>query len=302
MGTKANKITAKSFILSKYIYVFIFVLGAIAFLYPLITSMINAQTQTQVISNYESEMASMAEAEKQEVREEAESYNDFVASLEGNVTDEITDEEKATTDVIYMSVMTTGEAIGYVEIPKIEVELPIFHGSSDAVLERGIGHLERSSLPVGGKNTHSVLSGHRGLPTARLFRDLGMLELGDIFFIDTLGEKLAYEIESKKIVLPYEVESLRIQEGRDLATLVTCEPYMINSHRMLLTGHRIDYTEAEVEKASENSISFFEKYIEYFVIVLIFALIAFISWLLQRYVRKKQRLAAAQNRGGGIDE
>ena len=281
------EMTGKSIFLSKYFYVALFILGAIAFTYPLVTSMINAQTQTQVISNYEAEMAAIQEDEKVKRLAEAEEYNQYVASLEGNVTDEITDEEKTITDIVYMSVMATGEAIGYLEIPKIDVELPIFRGATDDVLERGVGHLERSSLPIGGKGTHSVLSGHRGLPSSRLFRDLGMLEEGDIFVIDTLDEKLAYEVESIKVVLPYEVESLRIQEGRDLCTLVTCEPYMINSHRMLVTGHRTDYQEEEVGKAAEEGITFFEKYIEYFVIAAVFILIVVICWLIRRRIRKK---------------
>ena len=264
--------------------------------------MINAQTQTQVISDYKSEMAAMDESDKQERKQEADSYNAYVANLEGNVTDEITDEEKATGDVVYMSVMTTGEAIGYITIPKIDVELPIFRGASDEVLAQGVGHLERSSLPVGGVGTHSVLSAHRGLPTSHLFRDLGKLSKGDIFVIDALDEKIAYEVESINTVLPYEVESLRIQEDRDLCTLVTCDPYMINSHRMLVTGHRVDYVETEVESASVDQISFFEKYIEYFIIAGAFLLLAFISWLIRRRMKKAQSQKTEQDQRGDLDE
>ncbi len=249
--------------------------------------MINLQSQTRVISNYEQEMRALDERERQRLLEEAESYNAYVAGLEGNVTDELTADERAATEVVYMSVLATGEAIGYVEVPKIEVELPIYRGASDEVLERGIGHLERSSLPVGGESTHAVLTGHRGLPTARLFRDLDKLDVGDVFVIDTLGDKIAYEVESIQTVLPYEVESLRVQPGRDLCTLVTCDPYMVNSHRMLVTGHRVDYVPEVVEEAQQNKISFFEKYIEYFVIVGAFAALVLIVWFVRRRFRKR---------------
>lgn len=277
----------QSLVLSKYLYVCIFVVGALAFAFPLIASMINLQSQTQVISNYEQEMRALDEQEKQQLLEEAESYNAYVAGLEGNVTDELTADERAATEIVYMSVLSTGEAIGYVEVPKIEVELPIYRGASDDVLERGIGHLERSSLPVGGESTHSVLTGHRGLPTARLFRDLDKLAVGDVFVIDTLGDKIAYEVETVQTVLPHEVESLRVQPGRDLCTLVTCDPYMINSHRMLVTGHRVDYVPAVVEEAEQNKISFFEKYIEYFAIAGAFAALVLVVWLVRRRFRRR---------------
>lgn len=292
----------RSLVLSKYIYVAIFVIGALAFAYPLVTSMINLQTQTRVISNYEQERAALDEAEKERLLQEAEEYNRFVANLEGNVTDEMTPEEQAATDVVYMSVLSTGEAIGYVEIPKIEVDLPIYRGATDEILERGIGHLERSSLPVGGESTHSVLTGHRGLPSSRLFRDLDKLEIGDVFIVDSLEGKLAYEVESIVSVLPYEVESLRIQEGRDLCTLVTCDPYMINSHRMLVTGYRVDYVPELLEEASQNKISFFEKYIEYFLIVGFFAVLMLIMWLIRVILRKKRADRATADSPAGGEE
>ena len=273
--------------MSKYFYLLIFALGALVFFYPLITSYYNAQTQTRVISNYEEEMQALDKEEKQRLKEEADNYNSFIAELEGNVTDEMTPAEKEASEVVYLSVLATGEAIGYVEIPKIDIKLPIFRGASDAVLDKGIGHLERSSLPVGGVSTHSVLTGHRGLPQAHMFRDLGRLEIGDIFLINTLDERHAYEVESIKIVLPHEVESLGIQEGRDLCTLVTCDPYMINSHRMFVTGHRLDYNPALIEEVQE--ISFFEKYIEYFVIVGFFALLLVVLWVIRKRMLKKRR-------------
>lgn len=282
----------KSFASGKYIYVTIFIIGMVAFLYPLITNAINSQTQSGLINNYEAEIASYDEQELKEMAYMAQRYNDFIAELEGNVTDEMTDTERDASEVTYVGALATGESIGYLKIPKIEVELPIFKGSSDEILNAGVGHLERSSLPIGGSGAHAVLTGHRGLPTSVLFRDLGLLEIGDVFLVDTLGSTLAYEVESKRVVLPTEVETLRVQEGRDLCTLVTCEPYMINSHRLLVTGHRIDYVEPLAEKP-ENGITFVQRYWEYFVIVGFFALIMLMIMFIRRHLRKKAREQAA---------
>lgn len=288
-----QKATAKSFMAGRLVYVLIFVIGAVAFFYPLITNLISSQTQTQVISNYEQEMEALDQAEKELLLQQANEYNEFVSSLEGNVTDDITEAEKATTGIEYESVLGAANEdniIGSVSVPKIDVEIPIYHGTSDEVLDLGAGHLERSSLPIGGVDTHSVLVAHRGLPTARLFRDLGMLEKGDVFFVSVAGKTLAYEVESMVSVLPNEVESLRVQDGKDLCTLVTCDPYMINSHRMLVTGHRIDYVPGDDASEIEGHISFFEKYREYFIIVGIFSALLLITWLIKRRTRmhKKQ--------------
>lgn len=130
--------------------------------------------------------------------------------------------------------------MGYIEIPTIKVSLPIYHGTSDDVLQIAVGHLEWSSLPVGGESTHCVLSGHRGLPSAKLFTNLDQLSEGDLFVIRTLDEVLTYEVDRILIVLPGEVQTLGIEEGKDLCTLVTCTPYGVNSHRMLVRGHRVD--------------------------------------------------------------
>lgn len=256
------------------------------FLYPLLSSMLNSQTQTQMISNYEQEMKALEEQEKEALRAEAERYNDFVADLEGLVTDEMTEDEKAANEIKYTAVLGVGEAIGHLEIPKLEVDLPIYRGTSEAALQRGVGHLERSSLPIGGDSTHAVLTGHRGLPSSRLFRDLDKLTKGDIFILHTLDEQIAYETESVQIVLPHEVEALKIQEGRDLCTLVTCEPYIINSHRMLVTGHRVDYDFGHAEQG--ETISFFEKYIEYFMIVGAFTCLILAVALVRKSLKNKK--------------
>lgn len=136
--------------------------------------------------------------------------------------------------------------MGYIEIPSIDVSLPIYHGTDEGVLAVGVGHLEWTSLPVGGESTHCVLSGHRGLPSARLFTDLDQLKEGDYFMLNILDETLTYEVDQIRIVEPEEVEELTIIEGRDLCTLVTCTPYGVNSHRLLVRGHRVDNLEEAV--------------------------------------------------------
>ena len=131
--------------------------------------------------------------------------------------------------------------MGHIEISKIGVDLPIYHGVDEAVLQIGVGHIEQSSLPVGGEGTHTLLSGHRGLPTSHLFTDLDQLVEGDVFLLHVLNETLAYEVDQIRIVLPEEVNELAIAEGEDLCTLITCTPYAINTHRLLVRGHRVEY-------------------------------------------------------------
>ena len=143
--------------------------------------------------------------------------------------------------------------MGYIEIPKIKALLPIYHGTTEEVLQSGVGHLESTSLPVGGESTHAVLSGHRGLTTARLFTDLDQMEEGDVFYIKVLHETLAYQVDQILTVLPSETEALAVTAGADQVTLVTCTPYMINTHRLLVRGERIPYEEA-VEVAEELEI------------------------------------------------
>ena len=150
----------------------------------------------------------------------------------------LTDEQRE--DYLSQLSIDTSGIMGYIEIPTIKVSLPIYHGTSDDVLQIAVGHLEWSSLPVGGESTHCVLSGHRGLPSAKLFTNLDQLSEGDLFVIRTLDEVLTYEVDRILIVLPGEVQTLGIEEGKDLCTLVTCTPYGVNSHRMLVRGHRVD--------------------------------------------------------------
>jgi len=283
----------RSLILSKYFLLFIFTLGALAFLLPLVTSAINHRSQTRVISNYDREMKALSQAEKAKLKDDARRYNKYVGSLEGRATDELTLVEEQSCPVVYMDALSTGPAIGTLEIPSIDVDLPIYRTANEDALRHGVGHLARSSLPVGGPSTHSVLVGHRGLPSARLFRDLDSLEPGAIFFVKTLDTPLAYQVESKTRVLPSEVDALQVQEGRDLCTLITCDPYMINSHRLLVTGFRVAYNADTRRAAQHPHISFFKKYSEYVIIGGSFAALGFFAGAVRRRLRRGRRRGKA---------
>lgn len=147
----------------------------------------------------------------------------------------------------YARMLEINEQIGYVSVPKLLIEIPIYAGTSESVLHKGAGHLESTSLPVGGEGTNTVITAHRGLPTARLFTDLDKMEKGDVFYIRNIKETLAYRVTDIKTVEPQDISTVRIEEGEDLATLLTCTPYMVNSHRLLVTGERMPYTDLSEE-------------------------------------------------------
>ena len=213
-------------------------------LYPTISNYLYEKNGAKVISNYDENAVHLSESEKQAMLEAARQYNQ---ELLGNI--ELLDPfspVKKEVDERYQSLLSTNEAgmMGYIRIPQIDVELPIYHGTEEKVLQSGVGHFEGTSLPVGGESTHTVLTGHRGLPSKLLFTDLDELEEGDIFYIKILGETLAYQIDQILTVKPENTKALTIAPGKDYATLVTCTPYAVNTHRLLVRGKRIPYEEA----------------------------------------------------------
>ena len=209
--------------------------GFSVMLYPTVSDWWNSRHASQAIANYVDAVADMDEDVKREMLEAAAAYN---ASLSPGVHFKHSDEEYAE----YESLLDlTGTGImGYVQIPSIDVNLPVYHGTEESVLQVAVGHRAGSSLPVGGEGSHCVLSGHRGLPTARLFTDLDDMGMGDLFTVSALDEVFTYEVDQIRIVLPEEVDELGIVPGKDYCTLVTCTPYGVNTHRMLVRGHRID--------------------------------------------------------------
>lgn len=228
--------------------ILIFLIGICILLYPAVSNVLASFTQTRVISNYEEAVSRLSPEEKTEEIKKANQYNSSLVSNETEVVE----------GVSYVDLLNVGEVMAYLEIPKIKVKLPIYHGTSDAVLERGIGHMEKSSLPVGGSSTHAVLTGHTGLPQASLLTNLTKLEIGDQFYIHLLDEVLAYQVDQIKVVLPEETSDLQIIEGEDFVTLITCTPYGVNTHRLLVRGTRVEYVESEVQATNsiiENEIS-----------------------------------------------
>lgn len=221
----------------------VFAVGAGLMLYPLVSNWWNEKHSSKAIATYVETVKKVTPKEQKEMIQQARDYNEKLAC---GVHFKLTEEEKAEYESI-LDITGTG-IMGYVNIPSINVNLPIYHGTSENVLQIAAGHIEGSSFPVGGSKTHSVISGHRGLPSAKLFTDLDQLVVGDTFTVTVLSEILTYQVDQIRIVLPEEIEDLAIEENEDFLTLVTCTPYGINSHRMLVRGRRIS------DNASENGI------------------------------------------------
>ena len=216
--------------------ILVFVAGLSLMLYPTVSDWWNASRQTRAIVKYTDEVEKLNAQQQEKLRQEAIAYNQELAQLGNQYA--VSDEQLARYERL-LNVSGIG-IMGYVEIPKLDVKLPIYHGTAESVLQVAVGHLEWTSLPVGGESTHCVISGHRGLPSAKLFTDLPLLAEGDIFTMTVLDQVLSYEVDQIRIVLPYETEELLIRPGEDLCTLVTCTPYGVNTHRLLVRGHRIE--------------------------------------------------------------
>ena len=212
-------------------------------LYPLVSNYVNQKYASQIHSAYQEVMEQADDSELLKAKELADAYN---RSLVPGATEAYSQEGLQAASANYDSQLNlAGNGImGYVEIPKISVNLPIYHGTENDSLERGIGHLLGSSLPVGGENTHSILSGHSGMASQKMFTDLEQLIIGDVFYLHVLDETLAYQVVEINTVLPYDTSLLGIVPGEDLCTLVTCTPYGVNTHRLLVRGSRIPYEEA----------------------------------------------------------
>lgn len=209
--------------------------GLSLLLYPSVSNYWNSLHQSRAIANYAEDVANLDEERYDELWNQAQAYNaSLINRGRFTLTPQQREEYEQLLDVSGLGIM------GYIEIPEIDVSLPIYHGTEESVLQIAVGYLEWSSLPVGGEGSHCVLSGHRGLPSAKLFTNLDKLQTGDIFMLRVLDEVLTYEVDQILIVEPQEVADLLIEEGEDYCTLVTCTPYGINSHRLLVRGHRVE--------------------------------------------------------------
>lgn len=222
--------------ISTIILAVVFLAGLSLLLYPTVSDYWNSLHSSRAVAAYDENIRDLNEETYQQILTDAREYNQLL--FEKNTGFSLSSEFKNR----YNKLLDIGEngIMGYIEIPNIKVSLPIYHGTDESILQIAVGHLDWSSLPVGGESTHCVLSGHRGLPSAKLFTNLDKLVAGDTFVIRVLNEALTYEVDQILIVEPQEVESLKIEKGKDLCTLVTCTPYGINSHRLLVRGHRIE--------------------------------------------------------------
>ncbi len=235
--------------LSTIILVIILLVGLSVMLYPTVSDWWNSRVQSQAIATYDSAVEQIDDKHYDEIMNKAHEYNSEIAKINSPFSNP--DAVPGYEDILNIS--GTG-IMGYITIPVINVQLPIYHGTSEEVLNVAAGHLQGSSLPVGGDTTHSVISAHRGLPSARLFSDLDRLNVGDTFTITILDEILTYEIEEINIVLPTEISKLAISSGNDYVTLMTCTPYGINSHRLLVRAHRIETVYPHNVKVSADAL------------------------------------------------
>lgn len=225
----------KKHIFELVLYLVLFA-GLCLMLYPIVSNWWNARHQTRAISEYVEMVESVSAEQQDAMLAAAHAYN---ARLAGQDTNFLLEEDQQLEYNSLLDVSGTG-VMGRIRIPSINVDLPIYHTVEETVLQVGIGHIPGSSLPVGGPGTHSLLSGHRGLPSSRLFTDLNQMQVGDIFIISVLGQTMTYQVNQIRIVLPEEVDELSITPGKDYVTLITCTPYGINTHRILVRGHRIE--------------------------------------------------------------
>lgn len=278
--------------------IIIFLAGLSLLLYPLVANEWNNYRQKRLISNYEEAVTQAEESIDYEAEwKKAHDYNEALlpSILPDSFAVAAASEEE---DEVYMSCLNlAGNGVmGYVEIPKIDIKLPVFHGTDEKVLEQAAGHLEGSSLPVGGVNTHAVISAHRGLPSASLFTDLDRLEEGDHFLLYIFDDILCYEVDRVSVVEPEETEGLSVVDGEDLVTLLTCTPYGVNSHRLLVRGHRVDYVPEAVKEEKAGlfgAASIHTNYLLWVIIGLgVTAVFIAALYLHDRKIRKAQ----AQNR------
>ena len=225
--------------LSTILLVFILLIGLSLLLYPTVSDYWNSFHQTRAIATYAENVAKLDNNQYDQLWEDARAYNEALCFRSNPYY--LSEEQKAQYESL-LDVSGLG-VMGYIEIPEIDVSLPIYHGTEESVLQVAVGHLDWTSLPVGGESTHCVLSGHRGLPSAKLFTNLDKLREGDTFLLRILDEVLTYEVDQILIVEPQETGALKIEEGKDYCTLVTCTPYGINTHRLLVRGHRIENME-----------------------------------------------------------
>lgn len=266
--------------------------GFLICIFPVISNIVERQRQADAVATYRQTMEKEDEKEIEEKWRQANEYNEMLFQAKGGIVEET--EEKKYEELLNIH---GTDIMGSLEIPKIQVELPIYHGTADEVLSNGIGHLEGTSLPIGGENTHSVLTGHRGLPSSKLLVRLDEMKIGDLFFIHTYKEVMAYKVEDIMVVKPEDTAWMEIKGEKDLVSLVTCTPFGINSHRLIVTGHRVDYKEKEYIKIKPQLPSVREIIVTVFPILFVVSIVIIeIKNRIQTYRRQRRRKRREKNR------
>lgn len=273
-------------------------------MYPFFSNLLYNRNASKVIEEYEEEVTNLEQEEIDAIKEAAEQYN---SQLQAAVLKDESGQWRQE-GTSYLDMLDVGSALGYITIPKIDVNLPIYYGTSEEVLLKGVGYIEQTSFPLGGEGTHSVLTGHRGMPNALLFTDLDKVEKGDRFYLHVLDETLAYQVDQIRVVEPDDTSSLRVIGKKDYCSLVTCTPYAINSHRLILRGTRVPYT-GEEESAETGYRGFstgmvVKRIVDVWPILLAAVILVIgveflvILFLIRRVVKKQQREAKEKNRNG----
>ena len=278
----------------RLVFVLLFLTGGGILAYPTLSFWIAQRNHVVAHQSYERSVAELSTQEKQEIWESAVHYNERLVN--SVVADPFANTENIDPFDEYYQTLDIGEGVmGYLHIPEIDVLLPIYHGVSDEVLDKGVGHIPASALPVGGEGTHAVLTGHTGLNHAKMFNDLIKMREGEEFYLEILDETLAYRINKIEVVLPDDVSSLHREEGQDKVTLVTCTPYGVNSHRLLVTGERVPYIENAKQDQERDKVAF-----PWWIVVgiLVFVFLVLVIGRSKSVLRKRKGKAGGAKQGG----
>ncbi|QQT90442.1 class C sortase [Peptoniphilus harei] len=260
--------------------ILLFITGFLIASYPIISNWYYTVENNNQIVDFKEAVDEMSQEEIDERIDLARAYNETLDP--SKLADPYTDREKKGVEN-YARMLEAREKIGYLDVPKINQQIPVYAGTSEDVLQKACGHLEGTSLPIGGKSTHSVITAHRGLPQVKLFRDLDKMEVGDVFYYTNVKETLAYQVDQILVIEPWNFDPVLVVEGKDYMTLLTCTPYMINSHRLLVRGHRIPYVPEEKEEAEDKAKFNYKDLIVPGFVILLLIIIIFI------YIRRRRR-------------
>ncbi|MBP2098668.1 class C sortase [Enterococcus rivorum] len=288
---KKKKMKNKKSVLPKIFMILFFMIGLGIFMYPILSNLYANFYHTRVIDSYRENVDKKSESEKSDLVKDMMEYNKEMATGEGAATtdpfkkEEKKKEKKTKHKVLDALEKKLGEVLGYITIPEIDAKIPIYSGASDFQLQKGVGVLPGTSLPIGGEGNHSVITGHRGLPSSKLFTDLPNLKKGDKFFVDILDETHEYEIDQIKTVVPEDISDLQLVPGKDYITLLTCTPYMINTHRLLVRGVRVPLEDKDKKGKDMDCCCI----IPLIILIVINFFILILMWLIYRMKRREEK-------------